>query len=356
MSLIYTISDTHLSNRKSFGKELVNSEYPGTNNRFQVIIEAIKTCAAQAIAAGAEALVIPGDVFNERGILPVSVYNAAYKTFQEISKHLPIIFTPGNHDFVSSIALHSNEGLHSLYGFKEFASVAHTPELFVTDSFSISMIPFTPSKEGTVAAAEKLFKKSRKEKGKFHLVFFHHSFDGAETGPINWRMPYELQYSDIPAFDGSYSGHLHKHQRIDSGPGLVYVGAPVHHDVGERNYTPGWLKIDNKGTYTHIENTVSPRFVVLETSSEKEVSKLNKDDYKIVKWTGEEAAGYKIKDAYENIKLEIEIKAAKILARSTISSTDSVENMARKYMESKRGKVDEDLLKYGLDFWRNNEI
>jgi DNA repair exonuclease SbcCD nuclease subunit len=356
MSIIYTISDTHLSNRKAFSYDVVNNEFPGTNNRFQSIILAIRTCAEQAIAAGAEALVLPGDIFNERGILPVAVYTAAYKTFQEISKKIPLIFTPGNHDVVSSIALHSNEGLHSLYGFKEFASVAHAPEHFVTDSFSISMVPFIPSKEGTIAASEKLFKQSRKEKDKFHLIFYHHSFDGAETGPINFKMDYALKYEDIPAFDGKYSGHLHKHQII--GPaknGLVYVGAPVHHDVGERNYTPGWLSIDNKGGFTHIDNTVSPRFVVLETASEKEVKQLNKEDYKVVKWTGEEAAGYKIKESYPNIKLSLEIKAERERARSTISSTDSVENMARKYMVAKRGKVDEDLLKYGLDFWRNNE-
>lgn len=352
MGLIYTISDTHLSNRKAFSKELIVNEYPGTNNRFNVIINAIKTCAKQAIEAGAEALVIPGDVFNERGILPVSVYNAAYRAFQEISKSIQIIFTPGNHDFVSSIALHSNEGLHSLYGFKEFATVAHTPELFTTDNFTLSMIPFIPSREGTKAAAEQLFKQTKKHKGKFHLVFFHHSFDGAETGPINWKMPYELGYNDIPAFDGKYSGHLHKHQKI--GEGLIYVGAPVHHDSGERYYKPGWLKIDDMGNYTHIENKVSPRFVVAEIASEKELNQLNENDYKIIKWTGDAATGLKLKENFDNIRVELVQADVKTAVRTEISTTDSVESMMQKYIVAKTGAVDETLLNYGLEAWRAN--
>lgn len=354
MSLIYTISDTHLSNRKSFGKDPVDSEFPGTNNRFLAIIQSIRTCAQQAIADGAEALVIPGDVFNERGILPVSVYNASYKVFQEISKKIQIIFTPGNHDYVSSTALHGDAGLHALYSFKEFAAVAQKPQQYVTDSFTISMIPFIPSKEKTVAAAQSLYQQTKKEKNKFNLVFFHHSFDGAETGPINWKMPYPLTYEDIPDFDGKYSGHIHKHQKI--GQGLIYIGAPVHHDAGERNYKPGWLCIDNNGGYKHIENRVSPRFVVIEASTEKELKSLAEQDYKIIKWTGDEAKGYKLRDSYDNIRVEIAPKEVKNVSRADIKTTDSVENMMRKYMIAKKGSVDEELLTYGIDVWRSNEV
>lgn len=351
--LIYTISDTHLSNRKAFGKDLINGEFSGTNSRFNIIIEAIRTCAQQAITAGAEVLILPGDIFNERGILPVAVYNAAYKVFQEISKKISIIFTPGNHDFVSSVTLGSNEGLHSLYGFKEFSSVAHTPQVYETDSFSLSMIPFIPSKELTIDASKQLYKESRKHKGKFKLIFYHHSFDGAETGPINWRMPYELLTSDIPPFDRAFSGHLHKHQRVGEGTGLVYVGAPVQHDAGERNYTPGWLSIDNKGNYTHIENTVSPRFVVIETGSEKEIKKLNPQDYKIIKWTGEEAAGLKLRESYDNIRIEIAPAVNTVLSRSSISTTDSTQEMMKKFIIAKRGKMDEPLFEYGLKAFKD---
>ena len=352
-NLLYSISDTHISNRKGFVKDVDNSEFPGTNSRFYEIIKAIRLCADQAVSAGAEALVIPGDVFNERGILPVAVYNASYKVFEDISKKIRLIFLPGNHDCVSSSALHSDAGLHSLYGFKEFADVAHSPETYETDSFSISMVPFIPNKEGTVAAAHMLYNKLKKSK-KFNLVFFHHSFEGAETGPINFKMPYPLTYEDIPPFDGKFSGHIHKHQTI--GKDLVYIGAPLHHDAGERNYNPGWLEINDRGSYRHIENTFSPRFVVTETSSLKDVAKLGDNNYKIVKWTGEEASGYKLKDSYDNIRVELTPKELKQVVRTSITSTDSVEDMMRKYMQSTLGHIDEDLLTYGLNVWRNNEV
>jgi DNA repair exonuclease SbcCD nuclease subunit len=348
MSIIYTISDLHLSNRKGFSKELQNNEFPGTNSRFNEIISVIRSCADQAVKAEAEALIIPGDVFNERGILPVSVYNASYRVFQEISKKIRIIFSPGNHDMVSSVALHSDEGLHSLYSFKEFADVAHIPELYETDSFSISIIPFIPSKEGTVAAAEALYKKARKVK-KFSLVFFHHSFEGAETGPINWKMPYPLTYEDIPDFDGKYSGHIHKHQVI--GQGLVYIGSPLHHDAGERYYKPGWLKIDNKGSYQHIENKVSPRFVVAEISNLKELAQYKENDYKVVRWIGDQEEGKKIRDGLDNIRVELVPVSFMIKNRTEITATDTFDSMARVYMKSKLGSVDEELLQYGIDFF-----
>lgn len=352
MSHIYAISDTHLSNRKSFAKELSGNEFPGTNSRFNVIIDAIRRCAEEAISSGAEALVIPGDVFNERGILPVAVYNASYKALDSISKRMPALFlSPGNHDFVSSIALHSNEGLNSLYGFKAFANIAHVPTTYETDSFTISIIPFIPSKEETIIAAQTLYKKVSKNKRKFHTVFFHHSFEGAETGPINWKMPYPLTVEDIPPFDGKYSGHIHKHQRV--GKDLWYIGAPVHHDAGERHYVPGWMRINDDGTFKHIENKESPRFVVEEICSEKELNKLSTSDYKIIKWTGDENIGRKLKDNYENLRVEIAPTMGEFMVRAEMQAGDSVESMMRKYMLAKKGEIDEKLLQYGLEVWKH---
>jgi DNA repair exonuclease SbcCD nuclease subunit len=349
MSLIYTISDTHLSNRKGFAKELQENEFPGTNSRFNEIINTIRRCADQAVNAEAEALVIPGDVFNERGILPVAVYNASYKVFEEISKKIRLIFSPGNHDMVSSVALHGDEGLHSLYGFKEFAEVAHKHEVYETDSFTISMIPFIPSKEGTIEAARALYSRQKKSK-KFSIVFFHHSFEGAESGPINWSMPYPLTFEDIPPFDSKFSGHIHKHQTI--GPaknGLVYVGAPLHHDSGERHYKPGWLSIDSQGSYKHIENTFSPRFVLAEVSSLKDLDSLKAEDYKVIRWTGEAEEGQKIRDNTDNVRVEMSPQASGFKSRTQISSADCFEDMAKIYMKSKLGSVDQALLNYGVN-------
>lgn len=348
MSVIYTISDLHLSNRKGFAKEVENGEFPGTNSRFNEIISIIRTCADQAVKADAEALIVPGDVFNERGILPVSVYNASYKVFEEISKKIRLILSPGNHDMVSSVALHSDEGLHSLYGFKEFAEVAHSPSIYETDSFVICMIPFIPNKEGTIQAAQDLYNKTKKIK-KFKTVWLHHSVDGAESGPINWKMPYPLTYADVPDFDGVYSGHLHKHQVI--GNKFVYVGAPLQHDAGERHYTPGWLEIDNRGSFTQIENTKSPRFVVVEAQSKKDLQGLKEEDYKLVKWMGEQKLGQQIMEDVENVRVQIVPNSLNIRTRTEIGSLDSFDSMAKTYMKAKLGKIDEGLLKYGLNIY-----
>ncbi len=353
-NLIYTISDTHINNFTQFSSEVITSEHSGINSRCNNILDAIKVCAKQAVADDAEALVIPGDLFHVRGLIPVAVYTAAYKVFEEISKKIQLFIMPGNHDFCSSTALKGDEGLHSLYGFKAFANIATKPEMFVTDSFTISMVPYNPSKEMTLMAAQTLYKRAKRENKRFDLIFYHHSLSGAETGPNNFKMPEELTHENLPPFVLSVSGHLHKHQRI--GKSFIYVGSPIMHDAGERNYHPGWLSIDNKGGFKHIENTVSPRFVVVEASSEKELKILAEQDYKIVKWTGDEDKGYKLRDSYDNIRMEIVPKEVKTIIRSNISSTDSAENMMRKYMDAKRGSIDEELLKYGLEIWRDNAV
>jgi hypothetical protein len=96
----------------------------------------------------------------------------------------------------------------------------------------------------------------------------HHSFDGAKHGPHEFEPPGGLRDSDIPPnVRMVLSGHYHKRQKV--GKRVQYVGAPLQHDFGEADYTPGFVmltlksggKISQKFIRTPAE--VAPQFHVL---------------------------------------------------------------------------------------------
>jgi DNA repair exonuclease SbcCD nuclease subunit len=330
---IYVISDLHFSNRTAFAKESTQYEYIGCNSRFHFIVDAFNRCVDEAVKAGAEALVICGDVFHERGKLPISVMNAVSKVFENAAKKLPIYAFPGNHDYISMTGDIKRQALHSLYLYKDIINVVHSPEIRVTDSFAMAFVPFTPDKTITVESAKSLFDKIQKhERKRPSIVFFHHSFNGAVTGPTNWMMPYPLDVSDVPEFNTIISGHLHLHQTIGN---LIYVGSPLQHDLGERNYSCGWLNVNYDGSWSHNENRDSPKFNLLETSNTEEVKnyKMQDNDYLVVRWSGLATDAYRLREEKENLLIESQSKPNLVNLRSTIKRDDPIPSMISKYVE-----------------------
>lgn len=346
---ILVISDLHLANRVNFGKPTTNPTFIGCNTRFHAIAEAVNRYVNLAVKEGCEALVVPGDIWHERMILQVPVLNAVYSLFEEANNKIPTYIMTGNHDMVSAKALYGEEGLHSLYAFKQVCNVIDNPTTLFTDSFNLCFIPFNISKDKTIADANRLYKEV-KGGTKPSVVFFHHSFEGAMTGPTNWRMPSEIKPSDVPNFTVKLSGHLHHHQTLG---GITYVGSLVQHDLGERTYNPGGLLVSEDGTWKHIPNEESPKFVVIEALTRKDLLLNRPQDYKVVKWLGEEQEGIELREDMDNTIVEIQSKEIKREARTNINSMDSIENMMKKYVKAKLGIINDGIFTEGLSIYRN---
>lgn len=351
MAGIVVVSDTHFSNRKQFGKTLPSPVWKGCNSRFHYIGYAFQSAFQYALKHDCEAIVVPGDIFHERGLLKVPVYNAVYEIFDQISNQskIKLIIMPGNHDMVDVRAMHGSEGLHSLFAMNAMTIVADRASHIPLDDFDLYMVPFSPDPKEVVSSAKTIF-RAQSNPIKPAVLFLHHSISGAETGPSNWKMPHELTPDDLQlGFDLVISGHYHKHQILPNG--IVYAGALLQHDFGERYYTPGWLHVLPDGTWTHIENTISPRFMEIETNSSEALSDLaNSTDYWNIIWTGESSEKAKwtgLDDASISFKRSDPESA---VLRSQISGKDSVPDMLSKYVKVKTGQENQSLVEYAMQF------
>jgi DNA repair exonuclease SbcCD nuclease subunit len=343
---IVLFSDPHFDNRSQFGKYESNPEFPGCNSRFHEIAKTFRTALAYAKAKDCEAMFVLGDIFHTRGHVAVPVYNAVYRLLEEAaSTGVALFLYPGNHDFVDLKAMHAEHSLHSLFMYNSVCHIIDQPEHVETDNFAVGIIPFSLDLDAITLASKNLLPKTKKQTA----LMLHHSVNGAVTGPHEWQMPNRLNVTDLEqGWDLIFSGHYHKHQNIDK---LTYVGAPLQHDFGEREYTPGFIHVKPDGSWKVIENKTSPRFVVLETEDSRDLSALDSKNYNVVRWQGEEKVGEALRDT-TNALVEIRPATLNKIARSDISTTDSVEEMFKKYMKARTGTVSNTLLKKGLAFYK----
>jgi len=352
---IVLYSDPHFDNRAQFGKYESNPEFPGCNSRFHETAKSFRSALAYANANDCEALFILGDIFHTRGHVAVPVYNGVYRLLEEASKGtVPVYIYPGNHDFVDLKAMHAEHSLHSLFMYGSVCTLVDQPSLIETDSFAVGIIPFSMDLDAITLASQQLYpwaSKRLRPNTKQTALMLHHSVNGAVTGPHEWQMPNRLNVADLnQSWDNIFSGHYHKHQSIEK---LVYVGAPLQHDFGEREYIPGFIHLLPDGTWKHIENIASPRFVITETEDSRVISTLDNRNYNVVRWYGEDKEGEKLRES-TNALVEIKPPSLKKIARSDIKTTDSVEEMFKKYIKARTGTVSNTLLKKGLTFYKES--
>lgn len=339
MAGIVVLSDTHFSNRKQFGNYVENPVWKGCNSRFHAIAYSVQSAFQYALKNDCEAIVIPGDIFHERGFIQVPVYNAVYEIFDQIANQskVKLVLMPGNHDMVDVKALGVQDGLHSLFAMSNMTYVSSVKDIVPLDSFNLHLVPF----DSDIKAVLQRCGLHLKSKDKKDILFLHQSIEGAETGPTNWKMPHELKPADLDlGYDLVISGHYHKHQKI--GKNIVYCGSLVQHDFGERDYTPGFMHVMPDGTWKHIEDTLAPRFVKLVTDKQEDVAKLNPFNYNSVEWTGNDPTDVEQGNCLVTHTPIVETR----LVRSTIKTTDSLREMVAKYVEIRTGEKNPELVDY----------
>jgi DNA repair exonuclease SbcCD nuclease subunit len=365
MSGVVLYSDPHFSNRTAFGKFESNPTFPGCNSRFHEIAKTLVNALQYAKDNDCEAFFILGDVFHERGTIQVPVFKGVHDILFK-GWRFPIYAIPGNHDMVDLRAMHGTKGLNSLFAFDggepdyERKSIIRIfdKESVVRTSFAFfNMLPFSVDEKKLINMTYSL---SNKGKSTPNIFLMHHSFMGAITGPHEWAMPNHIDIDDFNQDVEMYwSGHYHRHQRIKgktTNNELWYVGAPLQHDFGEKNYTPGFIHLLPDLTWKQVENVNSPRFNIIETSSLADLNMLcaRPQDYISVKWKGD--AGmiekYKTTNTLPNMIIDTTPTASVVESRTDIKTTDSVEETISKYVEAKKGKEDKELADFGLTLYK----
>ena len=358
MSGIVLLSDLHFANHTAFGRLDTKAEFIGCNSRFHEIAKVFRSAADYAEENDCESIFILGDLFHDRGFIEVPVYNGVYQLLKETAgRGIRVHIFPGNHDCLDLRAMHIEKNLHSLFMFEKIAYIHEKPTLVQTSYFPVAVVPYSNSGREVLAVTERM---ADKMSGDIRPVMFHHSFNEAVTGPAEWCMPHALDAKDLSEkYTHKFSGHYHLHQKVTGN--LWYIGTPIQHNFGERNYTEGFIHLLPDGSWKHIENTVSPRFQVITTSDLKDLENISLTDYTSVKWEGNIGDIEKIKDTLpENCIIEYSNNSGKnttYLTRTSIKTTDAVEDMIEKYTQGKTAMLSnspthQDLIDHGMHLYK----
>lgn len=340
-------ADLHLDNHGQHVRPVSDPRFPGCNSRAVEILRAFEGLHVRAEAGGHRYVVVAGDVFHRRGVLPIPLLNALVKVIVSARKDRGVVtvLLPGNHDYVDRDALHAGENLHALHAMSDgTAIVIDQPQVMkmqesIGDSV-VGFIPYTPLRERWLACARTLSGLVGSVPGSaLTFLFAHQSFDGARTGPHEYVMREGVSPSDVPCgFDSVISGHYHMTQSV--GP-VTYVGGLLQHNLGERDYVPGWMETTKGGGLVRLVNDVSPRFLLYEGEDHEEVDRLVRaarvrGDHLSVRWTGDVGT--------EPVSFEEDVRVtasppSMTSSRLPISGADAPEAVAERYVEHVEASV-----------------
>lgn len=321
------VSDTHFENHNDFNTPDASSEYPGCGSRMLRILEAFQRAVQYGVDHGYKLIVMPGDIFHRRGVISVAVFNAVSKVFEKAGEKIRLVVIPGNHDLADKVG--SFPEYHSLFSLRGI-TVFDKPTIWS----GLGFVPYTASAQAFREAGAKILHHPKA----FDLVVAHQSFEGAVTGPHEYVMREGLKPDDFEGLQ-IVSGHYHKHQILGTAGNIVYVGGLIQHNFGERDYTPGWLVYDTeKRTWKHVEDTESPRFVLVRAESPEDamvkLEGLRAQDYVQIVWTG------KSHSAYQDFQREVEGSGIRFreempgetTSRIVLTGSETLPDMLEKYV------------------------
>lgn len=263
---ILLVGDLHYKNHKNMSVE----NDTGVYSRLKDPSRALKAlCETVACAYGESVftdIFILGDVIHDFGVLQPEVLDEVRQTFRYLTDTFNVDITvfSGNHDI-------NQTGRSCVPAFMDSrVNIITEPTVvnFYKDKVSLDFVflPYDPDKSRFIKNLDNV-KKSVSTNSRFHktVVFTHHHFEGAVTGPLERTFGEGLE---IPSSLLIFSGHIHKHQELFSAPKVkdlgsgevVYVGSPLQHHFGEGMYTPGGVVLDVTQALRSNEVSISHKF------------------------------------------------------------------------------------------------
>jgi len=384
------LSDTHYHNFPTFGGQRIpegtsvydestgDLRFPGCNQRAVRLFNATERAFAYAKKREIDTVFHLGDVFHTKANVPLAVLNGATKIYRAAQADgIKCYALPGNHDYAGKTPKWTT--LHTLFPMSAMnTSQAPDLRLVPVGEFTLAalMIPYMASKAAILSAFEEFCPRVTEvlESGEatHSALFMHVSVAGASVGPHEYVMKEGLKLSEIPFqfFNTVISGHYHKHQRLQKGEHeFIYAGAIAQHNFGERDYTPGYLRLDftPEGiSVVQIENKKSPRFHSLVCSTRDDLNQLAVDmqasmadgtpDYVHVDWQG----GVYPSDVdlpEEWVIVEKSHTSALVKPRIEVSLVkDTPESLVEKYVSMTADPEDyKDLVNLGLNLMHGEE-
>lgn len=238
----------------------------GMNSRLADIIGCLKQILDYCIDhPEIDAVLFGGDLFHTRGRLNVQAFNAVFETMAGFSiRKIPTLLIHGNHDQAD------REGsVYSIHTLRTVSTVVDQPGWQLMQgrnggALSVMAVPYTEN----LAHLRDLVAQPTPHHRTPKIFLGHLGIQGAKVGAdYVYPGPYDAAVGDLnPAsFDSVFLGHFHLHQQL--APNAWYIGAPLHHNWGDRHDPErGFLIYDTETRLFERKSLMAPRFFEAETS------------------------------------------------------------------------------------------
>lgn len=288
----------------------------------------------EALALGCDALIIAGDLFDSRTVLPLSVIDVVCRAFDVAAERFHpdmVHVVVGNHDsWLRSPTVNSLRMLSGL------ATVHETPTIWGDFAF----VPWTDDAEEQRRMIEALSK--RKEA---RYLVTHALLKGVTGGPKGMPQAYLKPRS----WSRIMLGDVHDPREIDSQGRIQYIGAPMHLEYGDAYGKRGFKVLDTEtADVEFVENTRSPKFFVADCPGqlldvkERDFVRIKTDDVEEAEELVAAAKG--VATHVESTVVKVESDAPRLGVRSC----DPHEQALTQYCEHQGIEAPEELVDVGL--------
>lgn len=337
--MITITSDFHCHNHSQYARTLDD----GTNSRLQSILDCIDWILAESRDRGADKLIVAGDIFHARKSIEHTVLDRVYSKWRDVEDIFDEVFVvTGNHDMsVSGDGSLSIRGLES-----QVTTVFSEPFALDIEGVPFGMLPYT-EEEGELEDALELFDNARVK-----YIVGHLGVLGGLVGPSDFEVPGKFSPEALAPTKGHdwkvFLGHFHKHQDVDDR--ITYIGSPLQLGWGERGEEKGFIMLNPRdGSTEFVENTESPRFLLLERSDLH--LRREKDYVRVLVPEGEAVPA----EPDSNVRVEIVREASSARARLDLAGQGDRE-MLQRYVKHQGTKVHVDMGVPGADVSRKQLV
>lgn len=224
------------------------------------VLEEIELYAVQHRIAN---ILFGGDLFHKRGSLPTAAVQLVFSALRRIASHgIKLWMIPGNHDYADAVG--NIHALRVLPYVHDNIYVEDIPSTHVIGTFSVSMLPYRPSKTKLIEDIAILDKTSVDARHP-HLLLAHLGIQGAKVGSDYVLVsPHDIDLGDVSfaRFDACFFGHYHEHQKVFRNG--WFIGATHQHNWGDAGSTRGFLHVKQAGdgvTFSQVEIESTPKFL-----------------------------------------------------------------------------------------------
>jgi len=261
MALILLWSDLHAHAFQQYAT--LTSD--GVNSRLADAVSVINQVHKIAEEHDVDLVLFGGDMFHIRKVLYTQIFNMVFEAMAKFAvSKIPTVLIHGNHDQSDRAGTQ-----HSLFTFNTFLYVISEPGWHLVEGrhgsrYNILGIPYT---ENVTQLQYHVLRRPKNPGTRIQLS--HLGVQGAIVGAdFVYANPHDPRVADLAVdnFHACFLGHYHQHQMLAGN--AWYIGAPMHHNWGDRfdSNPRGCLLYDTETGKIKRVPLAAPRFVVCEGS------------------------------------------------------------------------------------------